>query len=82
VKVASGAIIDAVSGLFFVQSTSAQKNMGDFFEKLRLDRLNAEAREMIGEIENIGMRDELRAQLILKYSGIDKLLSGAGQIRT
>ena len=56
--------------------------MGDFFEKLRLDRLNAEAREMIGEIENIGMRDELRAQLILKYSGIDKLLSGAGQIRT
>ena len=52
VKVASGAIIDAVSGLFFVQSTSAQRNMGDFFEKLRLDRLNAEARELIGGIHS------------------------------
>lgn len=51
--------------------------MSDFFEKLRLDRLNAEAREMIAEIENAPMRDQLRSQLILKYSGIDKLLDGS-----
>lgn len=76
VKVTSGTIIDAVSGLFFVQSTSAQKSMGEFFEKLRLDRLNVEARELIGEIETVSMRDELRAQLVLKYSAIDKLLVG------
>lgn len=76
-KVTSGTIIDCVSGLFFVQSNNAQKSMGEFFEKLRLDRLNAEAREMIREIENSGMRDELRGQLVLKYSGIDRLLSGA-----
>lgn len=76
VKVVSGTVIDAVAGLFFVQSTNAQKSMSDFFEKLRLDRLNAEAREMIGEIENVERRDQLRAQLILKYSNIDKLLVG------
>ena len=82
VKVASGTIIDAVSSLFFIQSNAAQKAMGEFFEKLRLDRLNAEARDMIREIEASGMRDELRAQLILKYSGSDRLLaggSGSGQ---
>lgn len=76
VKVASGTIIDAVSGLFFVQSNNGQKVMGEFFEKLRLDRLNAEAREMIREIENSGMRDELRGQLVLKYSGVDRILTG------
>lgn len=78
VKAASGAVIDAVSSLFFIQSTNAQKSMGEFFEKLRLDRLNAEAREMIGEIENAERRDQLRAQLVLKYSGIDRLLTGEG----
>jgi len=76
IKSLSGAVIDAVSALFFVQSTAAQKSMGDFFEKLRLDRLNAEARDMISEIENAERRDQLRSQLILKYSGIDKLLVG------
>ena len=50
--------------------------MSSFFEKLRLDRLNAEAREMIEEIENAERRDQLRAQLILKYSGIEKLIVG------
>jgi TRADD-N domain-containing protein len=81
IKVVSGTVIDAVAGLFFVQSTNAQKSMGDFFEKLRLDRLNAEAREMISEIENVERRDQLRAQLILKYSGIDRLLVGEETIR-
>jgi hypothetical protein len=77
IKVASGTVIDAVSALFFYQSTAAQKSMSEFFEKLRLDRLNAEARDMVGQVENVERRDQLRAQLVLKYSGIDKLLSGA-----
>ena len=75
IKVVSGTVIDAVSGLFFVQSTNSQKSMGEFFEKLRLDRLIAEARTMISEIEDPILRDQLRAQMILKYSGIDKLLT-------
>jgi len=74
IKAASGTIIDAVSGIFFVQSTNAQKSMADFFEKLRMDRLNAEARSIIGEIDNGDTRDQLRAQLVLKYAGIEKLL--------
>lgn len=76
VKAASGTVIDAVSALFFVQSTNAQKAMSEFFEKLRLDRLNAEARSLISEIENSERRDQLRAQLVLKYAAIDKLLVG------
>ena len=74
-KLTSGAVIDAVSSLFFIQSTNAQKSMGEFFEKLRLDRLNAEAREMLGEIENAERRDQLRSQLVLKYSAIDRLVA-------
>ena len=76
VKAASGAVIDAVSSLFFVQSTSAQKAMGEFFEKLRLDRLNAEARELLNSIDNAERRDQLKAQLVLKYSGIEQLVVG------
>lgn len=75
-KVVSGTVIDAVSALFFVQTQNAQKSMSEFFEKLRLDRLNVEAREMIGEIENAERRDQLRAQLVIKYSGIEKLIEG------
>lgn len=76
VKAASGTIIDSVSALFFVQSTNAQKSMGEFFEKLRLDRMNAVAREIISEISGEPLRDELRAQLALKYAAIDKLVVG------
>ena len=55
--------------------------MVEFFEKLRFDRLNADAREMIGEIENTERRDQLRVQLFLKYSGVDRLLTGEGSWR-
>jgi len=75
-KIVSGTVIDAVSSLFFFQSTSAQKQMGDFFEKLRLDRLISDARAMIGEVENAERRDQLRAQLVLKFAGIEQLLEG------
>jgi ABC-type Fe3+-siderophore transport system permease subunit len=76
VKVASGTIIAVVSGLFLFQSARAQRTVAAFFEALRLDRLNAVAWQSIAEIENAEMRDELRAQLVLKYSVIDKLLTG------
>lgn len=75
-KVGSGVVIDAVSGLFFVQATSAQKAMQEFFEKLRLDRASADAREIISEITDPDRADQLRAQLVLKYAGIEKLLVG------
>ncbi|MCU1326775.1 MAG: putative rane protein [Bryobacterales bacterium] len=77
-KILSGTIIDAVSALFFVQSTNAQQTMTAFFEKLRQDRLNDTARELIGEIENAEHKDQLKMQLILKYAAIDKLLTVGG----
>jgi hypothetical protein len=77
IKIVSGVVIDAVSGLFFVQSTSAQKSMSEFFEKLRLDRASSVAREMISEMENVERRDQLRAQLVIKYAGIDKFVVGS-----
>ncbi len=75
-KAASGAIIDAVSSLFFIQSTNAQKSMSEFFEKLRVDRMNADARELISEIEDPERRDQLRAQLVIKYAAIEALVVG------
>ncbi|AUR04011.1 hypothetical protein PhaeoP72_02044 [Phaeobacter inhibens] len=69
-KIVSGTIIDAVAALFFVQSTNAQKSMSEFFEKLRHDRLNAEAREMVAEIEEAEARDRVRIEMIGKYTGI------------
>ncbi|MEM6409236.1 MAG: hypothetical protein AAF700_12580 [Pseudomonadota bacterium] len=69
-KIVSGTIIDAVAALFFVQSTNAQKSMSEFFEKLRHDRLNAEAREMVAEIEDATSRDQVRIDMIGKYTGI------------
>lgn len=74
IKITSGAVIDAVSGLFFIQSQNARKSMADFFEKLRLDRLSAEAREMINEIDDVAARDQLRMQLVMKFSGIEKII--------
>lgn len=70
IKVISGTVIDAVSALFFYQSTNAQKSMSEFFEKLRQDRLNAEAREMVSEIEDSRIRDSLRCRMILQYAQI------------
>ena len=69
-KIVSGTIIDTVAALFFVQSTNAQKSMSEFFEKLRHDRLNAEAREMVAEIEDAEARDRVRVEMIGKYTGI------------
>lgn len=40
----AGIIMDAVAGLFFVQSRNAQRSMGAFFDKLRKDRLHMESK--------------------------------------
>ncbi|ENU5814307.1 hypothetical protein ACE34P_001863 [Vibrio fluvialis] len=66
----AGLIMDAVSGLFFVQSRNAQKSMGDFFDKLRSDRLHMESRSLSESIESAKARDALRLHLALHYSGV------------
>lgn len=67
---AAGVIMDAVAGLFFVQSRNAQKSMGEFFDKLRNDRRQAESRALCEAIESPEARDALRVHLALHYAGV------------
>jgi hypothetical protein len=70
IKIISGLIIDAVAALFFVQSRRAQEAMGTFFEKLRTDRQFIEARKICEEIKEEEKKDNLKAILVLHYSGL------------
>ena len=67
----AGLIMEAVSGLFFVQSKNAQVAMGEFFEKLRKDRLQFEAREMVDQLTSHAMKEAVRLNLAIFYSGIE-----------
>ncbi len=66
----SGVVVDAVAALFFVQSKNAQKSMGDFFDKLRRDRLHAESRKICEQIESSEAKDALRVHLSLHYAEV------------
>jgi len=67
---AAGTIIDAVSALFFVQSKSAQKAMGEFFDKLRRDRQQLEARKTCEIISDPSAKDAVRIQLSLHFAEV------------
>jgi hypothetical protein len=66
----AGLVMDAVAALFFVQSKSAQASMGEFFDKLRRDRQQAESRKLCESITNPQARDALRVQLALHYAEV------------
>lgn len=66
----AGLVMDAVAGLFFVQSRNAQKSMGEFFDKLRSDRLHMESRSLSESISSSEARDALRLHLALHYAGV------------
>ena len=65
----AGIIMDAIAGLFFVQSHNAQKSMGEFFDKLRNDRLHMESRKLCDTVQNAAAQDALRVHLSLHYAG-------------
>jgi hypothetical protein len=69
-QITAGLIMDAVSALFFVQSKNAQTAMGEFFDKLRRDREQAESRKLCESLESTVARDALRIELALYYAGI------------
>ncbi|AUI82755.1 hypothetical protein MHN00_17755 [Alteromonas sp. Cnat2-8] len=66
----AGTIMEAVASLFFVQSKNAQKSMGDFFDKLRSDRLHLESRKLCDDIVNSDAQDSLKLHLSLHYAGV------------
>lgn len=67
----AGVVIDAVAGLFFVQSKDAQRSMAEFFDKLRKDRQQSDSRVLCDGIEDPTLKDALRVQLALYYAGVD-----------
>ncbi|MEQ3693875.1 MAG: hypothetical protein ABNH16_02995 [Thalassolituus sp.] len=67
----AGVVIDAVAGLFFVQSKNAQQSMGEFFDKLRKDRQQAESRNLCDSIDDKKAQDALKVQLALYYAGVE-----------
>lgn len=76
----AGIIMDAVAGLFFVQSRNAQKSMGEFFDKLRSDRLHAESKLITEAVKSQNAKDSLRLHLALHYAGIENPESVAKHI--
>lgn len=66
----AGTIIDAVSALFFIQSKNAQQAMGEFFDKLRRDRQQLEARKICEIIDNPSSKDAVRIQLALHFAEV------------
>ncbi len=68
----AGIIMDAVAGLFFVQSRNAQKSMGEFFDKLRNDRLHAESKLITESIQSKDAQDALRLHLALHYACVPR----------
>ena len=66
----AGLIMEAVASLFFVQSRNAQQSMGDFFDKLRKDRLHMESRKLCDAIESQAVKDALKLNLALHYAGV------------
>lgn len=71
-SIASGAIIDAVAALFFVQSNQARRSMTEFFDKLRVDRQFNESLRLCDSIPDSKIQSMLKAQLALFFSGMPK----------
>ena len=66
----STAIIEGVAILFFSRSNKAQKEMEKFFNKLRKDKQQGISRKLVESIEDSILKDTLKIQLALYYSGI------------
>lgn len=65
-----GVVIDAVAGLFFVQSNKARQLMSEFFDRLRVDRKLDEALKLIGEIEDKEIAGRTQALLAVNLAEI------------
>jgi len=66
----STAIIEGVAILFFSRSNKAQKEMEKFFNKLRKDKQQSITRKLVESIEDSMLKDTVKIQLALYYSGL------------
>lgn len=70
IKLTSGTIIDAVAGLFFVQSNKARELMAAFFDKLRTDRKLDESLRLVERIADPTVKSRLQMVLSLNFAGV------------
>lgn len=66
----AGTIIDAVAGLFFVQSNKSRQLMVEFFDKLRVDRKLDEALRLASSVEDTKTASHLKALLSLNFAEV------------
>jgi TRADD-N domain-containing protein len=78
VPVIGGAVIDAVSLLFFVQDRRHQKTMFDFFERLREDRKLDEALTLLRNTPDEQIRSRVQAAMVLHFAGVPEALHVLG----
>lgn len=71
VAVASGAIVEAVSGLFFVQANQTRRLMVQFFDRLRTDRSLEEALKLSSAVPDPVIRSRLSTLLAVRLAHAD-----------
>lgn len=67
ISLASGAVIEAVSALFFVQSNRARQLMIEFFDRLRADRKLDEALGLARSVPDETLRSRIFVLLSLEF---------------
>ena len=70
IKLVSGTIIDAVAGLFFVQSNKARELMSTFFDKLRTDRKLDESLTLARQVPDSTLKSRLQLVLSLNFADV------------
>jgi hypothetical protein len=70
IKLVSGTVIDAVAGLFFVQSNKARELMSTFFDKLRTDRKLDESLTLAHEVPDAVLKSRLQLVLSLNFADV------------
>jgi len=68
IPVISGAIVDAVAGLFFTVNARTQKVMVEFFDKLRSDQRVEDAMDIASKLPDTTMASKLQALLALNFT--------------
>ena len=67
----SGTVVEAIAGLFFVQSNRARDVMTSFFEKARVDRSLSEALRLADEVPDKLIRSRLQTVLALRLANAE-----------
>ena len=70
IPVLAGAVVEAVSALFFAQDRQTQRIMVQFFEKLREERKLDEGLQLQREISDSGISSRLGAALAIHFVGM------------